>query len=561
MTAIRDALRAILDFLGAGNLVLGIVLLIATPFVDRFLIRRKRISYRVHYNSKIGLGPEKLLDDDPARRLGQLSSVSRLLDRMSIVVIRIRNTGGYDIAPDDFDKPLTFTFGKRVVWNARISEAGSDEIREKLRSGLRFFRHEDATEQPEDRDNLGVVREKLSQRMIRWIGGQPPAAREPEAEPRWHGVRLESLALRRNQKFKLVVVLEEPADNPTGETSKEIVATGKLGDNGIIKDEKSQRRFTLTRLTGALALTLTTFLVIGLVFASPPTDSSVACASGTLDLKGSSVFMPTMRSIADDYMAACSGARIIPVPTGSIDGVRAVAALPGDKAESLAALSDGRQGGDANGLHAEQLAIVVYHVVVNSSVGVDSISTDALQKIYDGRYQDWQQIRGGDSLPIRIVGRGQESGTRELFEKRVLGTGEDGLSSNECLTKDRNPAARTIRCERDSNSEVVAKISSIPGAIGYADAPSVTEARKSNALNAVSLNGKTFDTGGGVASDYPFWTVEYLYTKGEAGKDGLLGSFVTYLHTNPKALLHLKDAGYLPCITPDRAPLELCNNR
>ncbi|WP_228771448.1 hypothetical protein [Actinokineospora iranica] len=110
----REALRVVLDFLGPGNLVLGIVLLIATPFVDRFLVRRKRISFRVLYNSKIGLGPEKPDDDDGPVR-GQLATLAALLDRMSIVVIRIRNNGGYDIAPDDFDRPLSFTFGKRVV--------------------------------------------------------------------------------------------------------------------------------------------------------------------------------------------------------------------------------------------------------------------------------------------------------------------------------------------------------------------------------------------------------------------------------------------------------------
>ncbi|GLZ36495.1 substrate-binding domain-containing protein [Actinokineospora sp. NBRC 105648] len=562
MTGIRETLRAVLDFLGPGNLVLGIVLLVATPFVDRFLIRRKRISYRVHYNSKIGLGPEKLHDDGPGAGPRQLASMSRLLDRMSIVVIRIRNTGGYDISADDFDKPLSFTFGKRVVWNARISEAGSDEIREQLRAGLRFFRNgTDPAPGNGERDNLLTVREKLSQRMVRWIGGQAPAPQEPETEPRWHGVRLDGLSLKRKQKFKLVVVLEEPADTPEGETSKEIESTGKLGDNGIIKDEKRQRRVTLPRLTGALALVLTGFLVLSLVFASPPTDPSVACGSGELSVQGSSVFMPTMKSIARDYLDACTDAKILTQATGSIDGVRTVAALSPADAGTLAALSDGRHRGEEQGLYAQQLAIVVYHVVVNSSVGLDTISTADLRKVYDGTYQDWSQLRGGAPLPIRIVGRGQESGTRELFEQRVLGTGEDGLSSNECLAKDRNPGARTTRCERDSNSEVVAKISSIPGTIGYADAPSVAEARKSNALNALSLDGKVFDAAGGIESEYPFWTVEYLYTRGEPAAGSLLASFVKFVRTHDSARLRLKDAGYLPCTTAERTQLELCNSR
>ncbi|GAA3035797.1 PstS family phosphate ABC transporter substrate-binding protein [Actinokineospora globicatena] len=567
MTELRDALRAVLDFLGAGNLVLGIVLLVATPFVDRFLIRRKRVSFRVHYNSKIGLGPEKLTDETSDS--GQLTRLTRLLDRLSIVVIRIRNTGGYDIDPDDFDRPLTFTFGERVVWNARISEAGSAEVREKLRAGLRFFRT-DGTDSAngtngqvgppvaDERDSLRTVRDKMAQRMVRWIGGQAPAPKEPEAEPRWHGVRLETLALKRKQKIKLVVVLEEPEDHPGGETSKEITATGKLADNGIIKDEKRQRRFTLPRLTGALALVLTAFLVLSLVFASPPDDPSVRCVSGDITIRGSSVFMPTMKAMAADYTAACADATITTQATGSIDGVRWLASA--DPATS-AALSDGLQQ-NPGGLVAQQLAVVVYHVVVHAGVPVETLSTEDLRRIYDGTYTDWNQVSpGSPSLPIRIVGRGQSSGTRQLFEKQVLNGGEGGLSSDECVEKNRDPRARTTRCERESNSDVVAMIGAVAGAIGYADAPSVAEARKKGDLKAVSIDGKTFDTAAGLASNYPFWTVEHLYLKGEPGADSLLAAFAEHVRKHDSARLRLKDSGYLPCVTPEGTPLELCSTR
>ncbi|WP_127934299.1 hypothetical protein [Nonomuraea polychroma] len=60
----------------------------------------------------------------------QLRQVARLLDRMSIVVIRIRNSGSYDIDPDDFERPLSFTFGGRLVWKARVSDASTDKLRE-----------------------------------------------------------------------------------------------------------------------------------------------------------------------------------------------------------------------------------------------------------------------------------------------------------------------------------------------------------------------------------------------------------------------------------------------
>ncbi|HWO60771.1 MAG TPA: substrate-binding domain-containing protein [Umezawaea sp.] len=553
------ALQSVLDFLGPGNVVLGIVLLIATPFVDRFLIRRKRITYRVLYNSKIGLGLEKLHDGTEPAKAGQrqLHQVAELLDRMSIVVIRIRNTGGYDIDADDFDRPLSFTFGRRVVWNARVSEASTEEIRARIRAGLRFFGPSDTARDPVDRDSLRTVRERLPLWMARWVGtAQSPTL---DVEQHWHGVRVEDLALRRKQKFKLVVILREPDDSGV---TKDIEAAGKLKDNGLLKDEKRERLVTLPRVTGALAGLLTVFLVLSLVFVPPAADSTVACASGELRIEGSSVFMPTAQAIAQDFQHVCEsrGARVTTTPTGSVEGVRAVTALAADDL-GLVALADGKQRTDGAALHSEQIGIVVYHVVVNASVGLDTVTTAQLRSIYDGTTTDWNQVRGGESLPIRIVGRGGESGSRELFEQKVLGTGEGELSSNGCRTKDRNPRAPTIRCERGSNPEVAREVGRTEGAIGYADAPSVAQARKDNALTALTVDGKAFDPAVGVDSGYSFWTVEYLYTRKKPEPGSLAATFVDYVLRHDSARARLTDAGYLPCTTSEGASLELCNHR
>src|SRR5215475_4756061 len=198
-------LQSLSDFFssGAGNLILGIVGLLATPFVDRLLIRRKRISFRVLYNSKIGLDAGLHDDGDSGNSTSpQLRSLARLLDQLSIVVIRIRNNGSYDIDPDDFERPLSFTFGRRVVWNARISEADSPQERERIRNGLRFFRNDadppasgqhthGSTDQgrPAERDNLRTVRDRLTHRIFRLVRGPPTTTTEDISDPTWHGVR------------------------------------------------------------------------------------------------------------------------------------------------------------------------------------------------------------------------------------------------------------------------------------------------------------------------------------------------------------------------------------
>ncbi|MCW2878888.1 MAG: hypothetical protein JWQ95_2988 [Sphaerisporangium sp.] len=554
MVAVLDWLARLVIFLGgAGPVMFSIFLLVATPFFDRLLVRRKRITFRVLYNSKIGVGPEMLHDGTDATESGppQLRQVARLLDRMSMVVIRIRNSGSYEIDPDDFERPLSFTFGGRVVWNARVSEASTEELRAQLRESLRFFTAEDS---PPARDNLLTVRQRLTERLTRWLA--PPPGQEV-VEPDWHGVRIDGLSLRSGQKAKLVVVLREPGSSE-GDVTKVVRHSGKLKDAGLVKDEGEKRRVTLSRVSGALAVLLTVVLVLSLI--SRPTDSTVACASGDLRIVGSSVFMSTMRTMADEYRKACGDdARITTEGNGSIEGVRSV--IDSDPAVSggLIALSDGKSDDPGAPLQAYKIAIVVFHVVVNSGVGLTTVSLDDLRKIYNGTWTDWSQIRGGQSLRIRIVGRGQNSGTRQLFEKRVLGPGigESSLSSNFCKEKDRNSAAPVIRCERDDNPEIVNLISTIPGAIGYADELSIAEARRANSITALTLDGKAFDVSTAARSGYPFWTVEYLYFKGRLEPGSLRASFVTFVREHSRAQARLSESGFEPCAT-SQAIRELC---
>ncbi|WP_214324339.1 PstS family phosphate ABC transporter substrate-binding protein [Nonomuraea sediminis] len=544
--AALQLLGELVDFLGGvGPVLFGIILLLVTPFVDRLLVRRKRISFRVLYNSKIGLGPEKYepAESDPP----QLRRLTTLLERMSIVVIRIRNSGSYDIDDDDFDRPLSFTFGGRVVWNARVSEATTDHLRTRLRNGLRFF----TTANRPSPDSLQTVRGRLGERMARWLlGGQ---AQQDNPEPAWHGVRMEDLALKRGQRAKLVVVLRE--EDPTGEEITKVVEhTGKLRDTGMIKDEGRTRRVTLPRVSGALVIVLTALLVLSQL--AQPRDKTVACASGTLRIEGSSVFMDAMRAVAEEYMKACGDATITTNANGSLGGVRDVAtAGSGD----LVALSDGRSRDYAN-LYAEKLAIVVYYVVVNSGVGVTTLSVKDLQRINSGAVNDWRRIRGGDPLPIRIVSRGGDSGTRQLYEQRVLGTGENVLSSSECLTRDRNAGVPIIRCERGDNAKVIQQVSTTPGAIGYADAQSLAEARRAGTITALTLDGRAFDASTAVESGYPFWTVEYLYTRAKPQPGSLAADFLAFAHNHPLARGHLTESGFRPCATAE-GTLPLCDLR
>jgi ABC-type phosphate transport system substrate-binding protein len=205
------------------------------------------------------------------------------------------------------------------------------------------------------------------------------------------------------------------------------------------------------------------------------------------------------------------------------------------------------------------VAVLVYSVVINSDVGIDHLSTAQLDGIYSGRYTNWHQL-GGPSLPIRLVGRGESSGTRRAFERYVLNGSEGVLSSDGCLTKDRTTNAPTIRCERDTTEELIHAVATVPGAIGYGDvANAATKSEvRGGAIVTVKLNGLYPQVDS--LPNYPFWTVEYLYTKGRPTAGSPLREFLDYLSSD-SAQATLLGAGYTPCVPKDGVLNPLCTRR
>ncbi|MGC7097117.1 PstS family phosphate ABC transporter substrate-binding protein [Amycolatopsis lurida] len=548
---IGQLLQSLAELLSSdqGSLLLGIAALaaIGAPLADRYLVRRKRIQFRVLYNSKIGLNPVDLNGEpgvDP-----ELQRLAQLLDRLSVVVIRIRNTGGFDIGPDDFDTPIAFTFGRRIVWDARISEASDPDLRKLVRENMEFF----STGVPEE--GLSELRRSMADRLRGMFGAKAPVAPPPQ----WHGVRLSKLSLKAKEKFKLVVVLREPDDADGPEITKEWHREGRI-TGGRIKDEKKQRRLSWPVITVAVGVLLTGALLATLLTAGSRPDLAEQCAEGSLGVEGSSAFEPIMRSIAAEYTAGCSDAAVATRATGSNDGIRALNALPPERQHELAVLSDGIAGEAGPELVSQKVAVVVYGVVVNASAGVDGLTADQLRGIYEGRWRDWKDVRGGESLPIRIVGRGQESGSRQVFEGKVLG-GDSGrisegvLSSDSC--EEATVPAPTTRCERSSTAQVLEEVAATPGAIGYADAPAAKAATaRDPAVVTAKIDGRYPDFTA-IEPGYPFWTIEYLYTKGVPKNDTLLKKFVDYLGSDT-ARAELQDAGYTPCVGRDGFPHPLC---
>ena len=590
-----DGLRSIVDVLGSvpGIITMAVlaVLGIGSPFLDRWVLRRRRIQYQVLYNSKIGLDTvfqEHDDDEDPASRpTNPLGRLVHELERLSLMIIQFTNVGGAHIEEADIQPPLSVEFGNRIIWNARISEASTSDLRSNIRKNLEFFTHVDWLTQRElaaliDKENTGyayrdlsVVRhwlvERLAKALTQLPDEHPPeesAAEEPE--PRWHGVRLAKLWLRRKQTFILMVVLREAVDNSEGaadnqvDISKDYQVTGGRDNRRTVIQKRGQNWFRWQAVTTALGVVvvgalLGTVLAKTIIGGQPVLGPGVQCVAGTADLAGSSAFGPIVQTIGDDYMAACREARVNVNTNGSIDGVRTLADDGGPQnAGSQAALSDGPNSEAPDAMGRQQLVVLVYTLLINKSVGVDHLTTSQVLGIFSGQYTNWDEL-GGISEPIRIIGREGGSGTRRALEQFLLKGSEGVLSSNTCLVKDQVPGAPTTLCELPTTGDVVSTVSTTQGAIGYADIANqaTKNAITSNQVVPVVLDNRYPN----VASlpNYPFWTVEYLYTW-TPGTDTPIGAFTDYLKSDA-AQAALRNAGYTPCVATGGANDPLCRLR
>jgi ABC-type phosphate transport system substrate-binding protein len=294
------------------------------------------------------------------------------------------------------------------------------------------------------------------------------------------------------------------------------------------------------------------------LFALRPTPPQVAadCSPGMLTIEGSTAFTPTATTVGQDYTAQCDGARVSVLSVGSLGGLTALLQSGTQGAASAIAMSDGAAPPDPTyaQLEGTPIAAIIFEMVVNKDVPIRNLTVTDVQTIWAGRITNWDQFPGGPDLPIRIVARGAESGTRATFEKKVLGGPEPTLSSTDCVHKDRNPDSAAIRCERPSTPDVLAAVASTPGAIGYAE---VWQAARHPAVAPVMLGGLEPTVYTAQLTDgYPFWNVEYLYTYGKPPYQAPAAGFLRYL-TTPDAKDALRSLGFTPCYDQGQS-LALC---
>ena len=499
------------NVVAVGTAVLGIVASGVMVWYERRTPRRKRIGYRVQMDNPIG---DDVRSGRANRRLGLFDEVPGMSDA-TLVLLRIENDGSQSIADNDYTgrelHGLTAVFTDRTIRGVSVTQpVGTDHLMDHFTpaAGLGY-----------DANTLRIPRVPLN--------------------PRDH--------------FKLLVLLSG------GDVGCDIRLIGGIRDGEVhpnrsaTPDDKAPLFSRASRLI-TIMLTVCVVTLATIVVARDDTPPPIGCAHGTLTVTGSTAFAPTMEEVAKKYEKDCEGSKVVVDPHGSTAGVReldttGLASKKGSPA--IVALSDGPKPSDMPQLLERRVAMSVFAIVVNNGIRLKNLSTADVRRLYRGEIKNWREL-GGPNVAVHLVSRDANSGTRQVFQRRVLKRGEIANSSVDCVHKD-DPTAPVIRCELDSTDQVLSEVAEVPGAIGYSE---LTLASHAKGLHVLTLDGHvaSVDAIEQGTSNYPYREIEYAYTYGTPPADSLTSSFLNYL-TQGVGQDVIRVHGHIPCGTAEGAKL------
>jgi phosphate transport system substrate-binding protein len=464
--------------------------------------RGKRMGHRVQLDTAVGRGDAQGRQDDG--RSGLLTELSNT----TLVLLRIENNGTGSILDTDYINPdknhgLTVTFARRTVRNVDVILDPKADYLEG---------HFDPVE---------------------GIGG---------LQYNGNTIRLPRVSLNEDHYYKLLVQLSG------GEVGDQIDVRGGLKDGKVERtrsmsvDDKPPlfSRFALST-SAALALSLLTLAGI-IIFRHP--SPPIGCATGELRVIGSTAFAPATKAVAERYEEDCPDSQITLDAHGSTEGVRELQGT-GD-GDGVLALSDGPKPPSFTRLKESRVAVAAFALVVNDGVPLDNLTADQIREIYRGDVVNWSKL-GGPDLPIRLVSRDANSGTRDLLRRRLLDNqGEPAFTSKDCVNTN-SPDDKVIRCELGSTDEVLSTVARVQGAIGYSELRAATN---SKGLHALKIDGQAPTIQAIGADTYRFTEIEYAYTNGTPRPGSLASSFLNYMiRTSGQDML--AEFGHLPCYSPE----------
>ena len=186
-----------------------------------------------------------------------------------------------------------------------------------------------------------------------------------------------------------------------------------------------------------------------------------------ISLNGSTSMEKMINAIKEGIEENYPELSLEPQFTGSSAGIEAVLNGTADIGNSSRYLKDAEK---EKGLTENIVAIDAIVIVTDTQNKVDNLTTQQLIDIY-------KEV-GGEDLPIVVIGRESGSGTRSAFEE-ILNIEEQCQYANEI----------------NETGPIIAKVQSIPGAIGYVSLDVIDETVKPLSIDGVQANEETIQNG------------------------------------------------------------------
>lgn len=486
--------------------LIGIAVPIGAFVWEFVLVGRRRLGYRVQMDTPVTGEIDSVFPGVLPQLRPDLDGSSPDLKDLSIVLVRIENSGATTIDPADYAVPdndrvgLHLHFPQRKVIGMAVTELSDPGVGEFLRPASGIASREDTV------GHVGII-------------------------------DLPKVQLNRGDHYKILAILQRTTG--AGQYPPAQVR-GKI-KNGWVAETRSQVGVSriMVALIGFLVLVIAVQFVTGLL-EKPP--ESLDCASGRLTLVGSTAFEPVIEAAADEYGKRCSRAKFEFAFAGSDPGLERLDEQGRDN-PGLLAITDGPKGVGYPILLQRPLAVSLFTMIVHKDVGVRDLTLAQIRDLYAGRIANWNQL-GGPDLPVRLVNRNYGSGTRDTFERRLLEGPQPPYSPLTCRELRNSVKPGPAHCDVAVTKDMLKAVAETPGAIGYSES---ADATKAAGVLTVTIDGHRPTRDEVLNRAYPFWGVEYAYSYGDIPTGTLASGFLRFL-TDQEGKDILRSYGNLPCI-------------